>query len=100
MHDKLFSEQSNLSEEIYAKFADSMLGDHEAFRRCVESGKHRSSIRRSIKEGGEAGVQGTPTLFIGFIDAEQGVLTVRRILRGAHSYAAVKSAIADISLLP
>jgi protein-disulfide isomerase len=47
--------------EIYAK---QLSLDMNAFKQCVDSGKHKQEIQKDIAEGTEYGVEGTPTLFI------------------------------------
>ena len=64
MHDLLFENQDNLTEEnILAKIKPLEL-DTEKFRECLASGRHKSEIKEDIRAGYAAGADSTPTLFI------------------------------------
>ncbi len=64
MHDKLFANSRQLSrEKIFALARETGL-DMTRFQKDIDSGKFIPRIDRDIREGEEAGVGGTPTLFI------------------------------------
>ena len=64
VHNILFENQRELTEEnILAKITPLKL-DMEKFRECLASGRHKSEIREDIRAGSAAGADSTPTLFI------------------------------------
>lgn len=64
MHDRLFAAPDGLGEEAIGAMAASLGLDGAAFGSCLGSGRHRDRVRRDIREGSTAGVDGTPTLFV------------------------------------
>jgi len=64
MHDLLFENSGNLTDENFLKLAGQIGLDTNAFQSCLISGKYRSLIGEDLRAGATAGTQGTPTLFI------------------------------------
>jgi len=69
MHDKLFGEQSRWVKEskptdVYKEFAKELGLDTKQFNECLDSQKYADEIMADMKEGRDAGVQGTPAFFI------------------------------------
>jgi len=64
MHDKLFANYNRLSQERINELAQEAGLDMERFRKDIASGKYETHIERDINDGQQAGVQGTPTLFV------------------------------------
>ncbi|MDI9613704.1 MAG: DsbA family protein [Acidobacteriota bacterium] len=64
MHDLLFAAPDGLGEEAIRAMAASLELDGAAFGSCLGSGRHRDRVRKDIREGSTAGVDGTPTLFV------------------------------------
>lgn len=65
MHDAMFEDQRNLGGEGLTKIAGGIEGmDVEAFDGCMESDKFRSQVERDMADGNNAGVTGTPAMFI------------------------------------
>lgn len=68
-HDLLFENQNNWisgnnTSSEFKKYS-SMVGlDEEQFNLCIDSNKFAEEISNDIQDGWEAGVEGTPTLFI------------------------------------
>ena len=63
-HDKVYTNQINLSEERLLQVAQEVGMDLESFATCLLSGKHAGEVRQDYQEGIEAGVRGTPTFFV------------------------------------
>jgi protein-disulfide isomerase len=64
MHDKLYANFRDLSQEkIYLYAKDAGL-DLARFTMDLKSGKYKPALRKDLAEGEQAGVQGTPTLFV------------------------------------
>ncbi len=64
MHDKMFASQTNLSVDNLKKFATELGLDTERFNRELDDGTYAGAVREDRNTGEEAGVNGTPTLFI------------------------------------
>ena len=64
MHDKLFANFRKLSRDNIFLWAKESGLDMEKFKVDLQSGKFRPAVEKDVKDGFEAGVQGTPTFFI------------------------------------
>ena len=96
MHDRLFNNQSALSSTNIAFYAQAIGLDTTKFSQCLDTGKNVAAIRRSQVEADELGVQGTPTFFIGVVDAKNpgaANVMVLSFISGAQPFAVFKSAI-------
>jgi protein-disulfide isomerase len=63
-HESLFRAQNDLAVESLKKRAAGLQLDTAAFAACLDSGKQAAAVKKDIEEGGHAGVNGTPTLFV------------------------------------
>lgn len=63
-HDKLFENQQSLDRPNLEKYAAQLKLDMIRFKQCVDSGEKISKVQKEMKEGEEAGVRSTPTLFV------------------------------------
>ena len=68
-HDYLYGNQSGENQGAFSKsnlkgFAAALGLDKEKFNSCLDSDKYTTAIQKETKEGGEAGVSGTPASFI------------------------------------
>jgi protein-disulfide isomerase len=86
-HNKLFENQQSLSSDNYKKWAADLGLDTAKFNSCYDSKKYESEVQKDTQDGGAAGVQGTPTFFIG--NDQKGYIQ----LVGAQPYATLKAAI-------
>ncbi|MCC6538537.1 MAG: DsbA family protein [Bryobacterales bacterium] len=82
MHDRIFANPRSLTEENLMAWAKEMGLDAGRFAQELTGHKYRSTVRREVREGIEAGVQGTPTVFLN-----------GRIYRGQLNMEALKPAI-------
>jgi len=65
MHNILFENQHDLTDENILRLIESLDIDDEKFRECFTSGRHKSEIQEDIRAAAAAGVDSTtPTLFI------------------------------------
>ena len=64
MHDKLFENQKALTAEDIKGYAKAIGLDDAKFTPCFDSGKYKAKIEADMAEGRNAGVRGTPTLYI------------------------------------
>jgi protein-disulfide isomerase len=64
MHDKMFANQQRLGESDLKGYASELGLDTAKFNACFDSHKHAPLVEADIAAGNEAGVNGTPALFI------------------------------------
>jgi protein-disulfide isomerase len=90
MNEKLFNNTSNdpayLEPENLIKYAEEQKLDMTAFKACLDSGKHDAEIKQRIEEATKAGVAGTPTFILGFIQPDGTVKEVKRQMGVADLY--------------
>jgi protein-disulfide isomerase len=93
MHDKLFANQSALTEKGFSERAQELGLDSAKFFECLStSDRYTGEIKQSAAAAQKMGIAGTPTFFIGKIDSN-GEITNLRMVVGARPYNAFKSAI-------
>jgi protein-disulfide isomerase len=63
-HDKMYQNQSDLSEETFVEFAQALNMNVSRFESCLTSGRHAQEVLQDYQDGVAAGVVGTPTFFI------------------------------------
>lgn len=63
-HDKLYQNQSSLTEERLVEFAVELNMNVFQFESCLESGRYADEVVEDYQAGVEAGVRGTPTFFV------------------------------------
>ena len=63
-HDKLYQNQSDLSQERLYQFAAELNLNTSFFRSCLDSGTYKDEVEKDYQDGLQAGVRGTPTFFI------------------------------------
>ena len=93
MHDRLFANPKALVPDDLVAHAEALGLDAQAFRRCLESGKHASRVSEARAEGERAGVRGTPSFFLGLTEPNSGKITAVTALRGAQPFARFEEAI-------
>jgi protein-disulfide isomerase len=64
MHDKLYANFRDLSPEQINQWAKEAGLDLVRFAMDLKSGKYKIVVQKEVGEGVEAGVQGTPTIFV------------------------------------
>jgi protein-disulfide isomerase len=81
-YDRLFADQTKLSGDGLKQSAAAIGLDTARFNACVDTHKYKDRVETDIKEGNEAGVNGTPAFFIN-----------GRLLSGAQPYDVFKRVI-------
>ncbi|MBK6683838.1 MAG: thioredoxin domain-containing protein [Deltaproteobacteria bacterium] len=79
LHDKIFADQGNLSDEQTAKFAAELGLDVPKWTECLKDPAVKAMVSADMQQGEEAGVQGTPSFFINGVQYSQGVPTVEAV---------------------
>jgi protein-disulfide isomerase len=92
LHAKLFEKPSRTLEEIIP-LAQSVGIDTAALRTCVESGKHSSEVRESVKRMQQLGIDSTPTFLIGKTPAPGQPMQILKVVKGAFPYEQFKAAL-------
>jgi protein-disulfide isomerase len=64
MHDKMFTNQQDLSVAALKRYASAIGVNADQFNSCLDSDRYAKEIEQDFVVGYNAGVQGTPTLFI------------------------------------
>ena len=64
MHDKLYANFHDLTPEKINQLAKEAGLDLVRFTMDMKSGKYKAAVQKELDEGVEAGVQGTPTIFV------------------------------------
>jgi protein-disulfide isomerase len=82
MHDKLFADQQNLTDETFFKYARELGLDVERFKKDYASPETRARVEADSREASTLGVNGTPGFFIN-----------GRYLSGAQPFPAFKQII-------
>ncbi len=93
MHDQFFAKQASLRQadwNAHAKAVGLDLGDFEA---CMDSKRHEGAVKKDMEEGIAAGVRGTPTFFIGPLDADGTTMRAGNVVTGAQPYRVFKRAL-------
>jgi protein-disulfide isomerase len=99
MHDRLFANQTALSQADLLKHAAAISLDAPRFQQCVESDRLAADIRSDITEANNAGMSGTPTFLIGYVQPDSTVKVVKKLV-GAKPYAQFKAAIDELLQSP
>ena len=83
-HDSMFGNQQQLTVSDLKRRAEVMKLDTAAFNSCLDSGRAAEAVKKDAAEGSQAGVTGTPALFIN-----------GRLLTGAQPYNEIRDIIED-----
>jgi protein-disulfide isomerase len=93
MHDRLFANQNALAAQQLLGHAQTVGLNGQEFKTCLDSGKYAAKLRKDLADAQKAGVNGTPTFFIGLSDSKGSEIKAVRKIVGAQAYAAFKDAI-------
>jgi protein-disulfide isomerase len=64
LHDVLFSKQSELQIDDLKRYALTLGLKADAFNQCLDTSKYGERVRDGVSEGGQVGVNSTPTIFV------------------------------------
>jgi protein-disulfide isomerase len=92
LHDKLFENQSRLSEKDLIDHAQKLGLNMEAFKSCLDDNRFAEGIKKDMEAGQKgSGVTGTPSFLLGRVNDKGEV--EGDIIRGARPYEAFKDGI-------
>jgi protein-disulfide isomerase len=92
MHDLLFTNAAALEVDKLPGYAKTLGLDGKAFGACLSSGRFAADIRQDVAEANAAGVNSTPSFFVGLAQPDGSVKLVRR-LNGARPFADFRAVI-------
>jgi protein-disulfide isomerase len=95
MHDALFAKRPKEQQEILS-VAEGIGLNRSRFEDCLTDRATETRITRDIQEAEKLGLTGTPSFVVGTID-EQGVVHVKKMIRGAQPLEVFERAIAAVS---
>jgi len=81
MHDTMFQEQGRLSVSELKEKAGRLGMDRKKFDNCLDTGRYTERVQNDIKEGGRAGVTGTPALFVNGVPVEGGAVAMEVVAK-------------------
>jgi protein-disulfide isomerase len=90
MHDSLFAKQTALSAPALLDRAQTLGLDAAKFTECQSSEKYMADIQKNISEAQQMRIDGTPTFFLGIVDAS-GDVTISKRFAGAPPLEVFKS---------
>lgn len=96
MHEKLFENQRALNPEDLIKYAESLGLNGKNFMQCLDSGTHADGIREDVAEGKRAGVTGTPSSLLGWVEPDGKTVKAVKIVKGAKPYQKFKEEIDEL----
>lgn len=94
MHDILFENSKELSIPALKRYAQEIGLNGDQFNGCLESDKFSREVEKEIGEGAKAGVQGTPSFFIG--PSGSGEKITGTMVVGAQPLARFKQVIEEV----
>jgi predicted DsbA family dithiol-disulfide isomerase len=96
MHNTLFENQKDLNTESLVKYAEKIGVDTPKFKECLSSGKYADEIKKDMAEGQKAGVTGTPSSLLGWVQPDGKSVRAVKIIVGAQPYPVLKQAIDNL----
>ena len=63
-HSELFKNYNKLNDEKFDEIAQSIELDMEQFKQDMQNPALAAMVQRDLKDGGQAGVRGTPSIFV------------------------------------
>jgi protein-disulfide isomerase len=93
MHDRLFANQNALAVPQLLAHAEVLGLDMGNFKTCLDNGKYVTKVRKDLADAQRAGINGTPTFFLGLSDPKGSEIKAVKKIIGAQNYVAFKTAI-------
>jgi protein-disulfide isomerase len=93
MHDRMMSSSDALDRKSLSVDAQDFDLDMASFDKCLDLGKYSREVQEEMAQGMMAGVAGTPTFFLGTIDAKGQTVKIVQKIDGAVRFATLRRAI-------
>lgn len=95
LHGRLFDPNVRTIDQL-VPLAQSAGLDVNAFRACLESGKHAQAVRDSVARIQKLGISGTPHFLVGRTPKDGGPIKVSKIVEGAQDFTVFKATIDQV----
>ena len=96
MHSRLLANPRALEPKSLSEHAGALKLELPRFQECLDSGKYAAVVRQDLADGQQAGVNGTPSFFLGLTGAGPAKLEATKMLEGAQPFPAFKEAIESL----
>jgi len=97
MHDMIFENQRELSDENLKSYAATIGLDTAAFNTCLDSGKQKERVDADLVAARNVGIRGTPGFVLGLTDPDDpNKANMTQFINGAQSLDNFKNAIDSI----
>lgn len=93
MHERLLSNQGLLAGKELLAHAQAVGLAPGEFQECLDGGKYAAQVRRDFKDGLHAGINATPSFFIGMASGKEETVKAVSMVVGALPYTTFKVAI-------
>ena len=94
VHQRIFGAQRKLSDDDLRAHAEAEGLNLSQFDGCLTNGKYNEQVKADTSEGSKAGVQGTPSFFLGLTDpADPNKIRAVEFIRGAQGLPAFQAKI-------
>jgi protein-disulfide isomerase len=100
MHARLFENPQGAELKDLVGHAQALALDVPRFEGCVASEKYVSKVRQGVTDGQSAGVNGTPTFFVGLTDVNDARVKPSQVIRGAQAYPVFKQILETLLSVP
>lgn len=90
MHDMIFKNQKTMRVDNLKQHARTLKLSADQFDKCVDSGKYAEEVKKDLMDGKAAGVEGTPTFFVGLTGKDKTIQGY--MIGGARPYALFQKA--------
>ena len=93
MHDRLFENQAAFTVYNLTQNAVAIGLNKDAFQQCLNKNEYETEVQSDFADGLKAGVNQTPTFFLGLTEPNSPKVKVLTVITGAKPYAVFKAAI-------
>lgn len=93
MHDQLFENQTAFTVYNLTQRAEAIGLNKEKFQQCLNANEYETEVQGDFADGLKAGVNQTPTFFLGLTEPNSPKVKVLTVITGAKPYAVFKAAI-------
>lgn len=93
MHDRLFENPTSFTVYNLTQSAEAIGLNKESFQQCLNKNEYETEVQSDFADGLKAGVNQTPTFFLGLTEPNSPKVKVLTVITGAKPYAVFKAAI-------
>ena len=93
MHDRLFENPTAFTVYNLTQNAEAVGLNKETFQQCLNKNEYETEVQSDFADGLKAGVNQTPTFFLGLTEPNSPKVKVLTVITGAKPYAVFKAAI-------